>query len=189
MNKFLKIILCIVLLSQVSGAFALEDEFADKMLSDKFIEPPETHEVYDYQDTTAIPVKISASSTIKSEKDAYEGQIIEFKTAENVIYKHNVIIPKGTPVTARVETVISNGMNGIPASIILGNFKIDGIESSKLTSSYEKFGLDLSWLVFPLKWLLTPFPPTGTLTNFIKGGHVKIKEGSTITLFYHPNWI
>lgn len=79
-------------------------------------------------------------------------------------------------------------MNGIPASIILGNFKIPEIDSNKLQKEYEKFGFDLSLLVYPIKWLLTPFPPTGYLTNFIKGGHAKISQNQIITINYYPNF-
>ena len=53
---------------------------------------------------------------------------------------------------------------------------------------YEVFGQDRSLIVFPLKWALTILPPTGSLTNFIKGGHAKVKTNKTITLYYHPNW-
>ena len=79
-------------------------------------------------------------------------------------------------------------MNGIPASIIFDNFKIQGISSSQLDESFEVFGQDRSLWVFPLKWALTPLPPTGSLTNFIKGGHVKVKRGKILTIYYHPHW-
>ncbi len=134
-----------------------------------------------------FPIKISIIKPIESEKDIYEGQIIKFKVVQNVFNDRKIIIKRGTPCIARVETIITNGMNGIPASIILGNFQIPEIDSDELQCEYEKFGLDLSLLVFPIKWLLTPLPPTGSLTNFIKGGHVKITQDQIITINYYPN--
>ena len=169
--------------------FAIEDNFVNSSLAQKDIAPPIVQEEYNYQDTTRIPVKLSILNEIKSEKDIQEGQILEFKVVENVIYHREKLVSKGSLATARVETIIDNGMNGIPASIILGDFKVGNLKSSRLSTDYEKYGMDFSLLVFPLKWALTPLPPTGSLTNFIKGGHVRIKERDTITIFYHPNWL
>ena len=90
---------------------------------------------------------------------------------------------------SKVSIIITPGMNGIPASIILKDFEIDGVKSSRLTNEYEIFGQDRSLLVFPLKWALTILPPTGSLTNFIMGGHAKIKVKKPITIYYYPEWI
>ena len=79
-------------------------------------------------------------------------------------------------------------MNGIPASIILKNFEIENIPKSKLSNTYELFGQDRSLIVFPLKWALTWLPPTGSLTNFIMGGHVRLKPRKKITIYYFPEW-
>lgn len=187
MNKIFSV-LCSILIF-CGTAFAVEDDFVNKTLAQKAIERPQYLENYNFEDTTAIPIKLSIASEVGSEKDLYEGQILEFITVERVKYDGKTLIRKGTPVTARVETIIANGMNGIPASVIIGNFNIPGIESSRLTAEYEKYGFDLSLLVFPLKWALTPLPPTGSLTNFIKGGHVKLKPDNIITIYYHPNWL
>jgi hypothetical protein len=78
-------------------------------------------------------------------------------------------------------------MNGIPASIIFNIFDIEGINKNSLSDSYEASGQNRSLLVFPLKWALTPIPPTGSLTNFIKGGHAKVKTNREIVLYYHPS--
>ena len=187
MNKIFSV-LCSILIF-CGTAFAVEDDFVNKTLAQKAIERPQYLENYNFEDTTTIPIKLSIASEVDSEKDLYEGQILEFITVERVKYNGKTLIRKGAKVTARVETIIANGMNGIPASVIIGNFNIPGIESSRLTAEYEKYGFDLSLLVFPLKWALTPLPPTGSLTNFIKGGHVKLKPDNIITIYYHPNWL
>ena len=87
-----------------------------------------------------------------------------------------MLVKKGETATARIETIISSGMNGIPYSIYLGDFKIPNLEQSKLLANYHKSGANRTYLVLPLKWALTFLPPTGSLTNFIMGGHAKIKE-------------
>ncbi len=143
---------------------------------------------YNFESTAKIPIKISIYKEILSEKDVYEGQIINFRAVNTVQYNNRTIIKRGDIVSARVKVVISSGMNGIPASIIFDNFKIHGILSAQLDETKEVFGQDRSLWVFPLKWALTPLPPTGSLTNFIKGGHVKVRENKVITIYYHPNW-
>lgn len=190
MNKnFLSVIftiLCGILFNQ---AFAIEDDFVNSTLKDSIIEKPIIHSIYDYSDTDIIKIDLINLRKIKSEKDLSEGEILQFKVANNIYHNGNLILQRGANATARVETVIANGMNGIPASIIIGNFKVANLNPSQITGTYEKYGLDLSMLVFPIKWALTILPPTGSLTNFIKGGHVKLNSGKTITIYYHPNWL
>lgn len=188
MNKFLFIII-LLLIGQISFAHAfIQDDFVVKTLSDKNILPPKTNLEYNYQDTTKIKIPIKIKDTVKSEKVLEEGQILEFRTTSTVKKKGVIIVRKNQVVKAQVITLIKNGMNGIPASIVIGNFETAGLDTNKITSEYEIFGADLSLLVFPLKWALTFLPPTGSLTNFILGGHAKIKDNKTIDIYYYPNW-
>ncbi len=143
---------------------------------------------YNYESTLEIPIKLSVQEEIKSEKDIYEGQVINFKAVNSVLYNNNYIVKRGDIVPARVKVIIKPGMNGIPGSIIFDEFKVQGISQSQLTSKAEAFGQDRSYLVFPLKWALTILPPTGSLTNFIMGGHAKLKTNKIITIYYHPEW-
>ena len=186
MNKFS----CLVILFLTClncNAQILVDEIA-KTLPEAVAEPF-VYTDYNFESTKKIPIKLKIINPIKSEKDIYEGQIIDFKVVKNVIYDNKIIIERGTPITAQVSIIIPPGMNGIPASIIFNNFKIARIPQGKLTNSYEIFGQDRSLLVFPLKWALTILPPTGSLTNFIMGGHAKVKSKKHITIYYHPEWI
>ena len=143
---------------------------------------------YNFESTVKIPIKLSVTEEISSEKDVYEGQSVNFKVAKTVYYQDKIVANRGDIVPAKVKIVISSGMNGIPASIIFGDFRIQGVSSNQLSETYEVFGQDRSLWVFPLKWALTPLPPTGSLTNFIKGGHVKVKTNKIITIDYHPEW-
>lgn len=192
MNKFVKFFLQAFLITAfwANASFALvEDELVKATLSAENVQKPETHINYNYEDTDVVDVRLSVLEDIKNEKSLHEGQLVKFRVVRDVKYNGEVVIKRGTIATARVETIITNGMNGIPASVVFGDFRIEGIPWSKLTSNYEKYGFDMSLLVYPLKWALTILPPTGSFTNFIKGGHVRLKSTNIITIQYHPNWL
>jgi hypothetical protein len=186
MNKFLFIIIALFITSPCFAQPFMQDDFVIRTLAEKKIEKPRTNLDYNYLDTTKIKIPMRIKETVKSETNIYEGQELEFRVTKNIYFKGSTILRKNQTVKAKVETIIKNGMNGIPASIVLGDFEIDGLEKNKLTVSYEIYGIDLSLLVFPLKWALTILPPTGSLTNFIVGGHAKIKDSKTIEIYYFP---
>ncbi len=188
MNKILLLIFYIFIGTSVSAAL-INDNIVDLILKDKTIERPEIHEVYNYQNMEKLPIRLRIIKRISSEKNIYEGQQILFRVQSSVYYKGNLVVERGTIVNARVETIVKSGMNGIPAGIVLGSFKIGDIPKSKLTDVYELQGQDRSLWVYPLKWALTILPPSGSLTNFIKGGHAKLEEYKTIEIYYYPNWI
>lgn len=193
MNKlFLNFSILLLSLLLVSGkcfsADIVKDELVEKTLAGKEFENPYKPYKYNYEDTRSIPVRLSIISDINSEKDIQEGQDIVFIVRNDVYFKGKKIIKKGDWVYATVETILKSGMNGIPASIIFSDFRFEGLESAKFTDTFEKFGQDRSLWVFPLKWALTPLPPTGSLTNFIKGGHAKLKTGEVFEIYYHPYW-
>ncbi len=165
--------------------YAVQDDLVKNTLKNIDIKKPKANLNYNYQNIEIIPIKLSILTPIKSEKKVYEGQSIEFKSVDDVIYNDKIILKKDEKVTARIETIIKNGMNGIPASVVLGNFKAENLDENNFQYDYEKYGLDLSLLVFPLKWALTFLPPTGSLTNFIKGGHVSFKKNKIITVNYY----
>jgi len=186
MNKFL-ILLILLLICPFSSAEFLEDEFANETLKDAT--PSYVHTNYNYENTDVVPIKLCINKNIKSEEELYEGQIVEFRLLKHVFYNNKILAKRGEIVPAKVKTIITSGMNGIPASIVFGDFQFKNIKPEQLTDTYEVYGQDRSLIVFPLKWALTILPPTGSLTNFIKGGHAKLKTNKTITIYYHPNWI
>ena len=187
MNKFFLFLLTLVFTTTFASAEILKDDIAENIVL-KAVEPL-VNSSYNYENLTKLPVKLRIVNEVYSEKDLYEGQEIKFRVARDVFDEKNFYIRKGAVVTAKAKVIITSGMNGIPASIILGDFKIDGLERGQLTDTYEVFGQDRSLIVFPLKWALTILPPTGTLTNFIKGGHAKIKSNKLIKIYYYPNWV
>ena len=143
---------------------------------------------YDYSSVYSIPIKLSITKAISTKERLVEGQDIQFVVKYDVRNKGKVILHSGDVVNAKIETVIKSGMNGFPAEIIIDGFEISNIENSKLLCTYTKAGQNRSLLVYPLKWALTPIPFAGTVTNFIKGGHAKIKPDETVVIYYFPEW-
>jgi len=186
MNKILSLFLLLFLNYSFCSAEIVTDEIADAL--PRAVKQPIVAKNYNYESVNKIPIKLKILESINSETKVYEGQYIDFKVVKNVTYNNKIVVKRGTIVPAKVSVIITPGMNGIPASIILNDFDIEGIPKPKLTPSYEITGQNRSLLVFPLKWALTILPPTGSLTNFIMGGHAKIKTKKIITLYYYPEW-
>ena len=186
MNRFV-VFLLFFFISLSCNAEIIQDEAVENI--NKNFSKAEKYTSYNFESTAKIPISLKFLENVKTEGDLYEGQVLELKVAKDVLYNNAVVIKRGTLVKSKVSIIITPGMNGIPASIILKDFKIDGVKSSRLTNEYEIFGQDRSLLVFPLKWALTILPPTGSLTNFIMGGHAKIKVKKPITIYYYPEWI
>ncbi len=197
MNRFLLcLVLCIIFMPL--GAFAEEvqvktDSLVETTLQNVDIKKPYIHKEYDYEPLEKIPLKISLQNPIKSEKNLYEGEIVYFIVQKSIYENNRIKIRRGDRIKARVSTIISSGMNGIPASVIFDDFEfIDcpkKIKYGQVTDTLEIFGQDRTYFVFPLKWALTILPPTGSLTNFIKGGHVRVNTKKIFTLYYHPKWL
>ncbi|MBR3605694.1 MAG: hypothetical protein IKL52_06675 [Candidatus Gastranaerophilales bacterium] len=143
---------------------------------------------YNYESTFSVPIKLIVLDEVSTKEGIIEGEKIKLKVASNIYYKNQLFIKKGTIATARIETYLTKGMNGFPAEIMLDNFELEGIKTSQLLCNYTKKGFSLAYLVYPIKWALTPIPPTGSLTNFIKGFNATIKSGDIITIQYFPNW-
>lgn len=192
MNKKILCILQILTVLIIGTQYAIsadlvQDEIVSELLKDKNYTRPCVNTGYNYKDTKYRTIRLTIIADINSEKDVYEGQTVYFESVDDVYLNRKRILKKGDFIPARVETIIKSGMNGIPASIIFGNFKINNIEPRQLEDTYEVFGQDRSLWVFPLKWALTPLPPTGSLTNFIKGGRAKLKTNEIIELKFYPH--
>lgn len=140
-----------------------------------------------FESTVSVPVVLNSQVKISS-KDGLEGHIAEFCVKKDVVYNGVKLVSKGQVVKGRIETIATQGMNGIPAMIILDDFDIEGLDPNKLKSYYIKRGFNMTYFVLPLKWALTPLPPTGSLTNFIVGGPAAIKPKDDIILKYYPEW-
>jgi len=190
MNKiFLSLIICFLTAVSVQSEEFVTDFLADEYTAGKFYEQPAVLKEYDFTDTDSVPIKLNTLETLSTrDKTLHDAQEIKLVVKSNAYYKNKLVVKKGEIISAKVETVISSGMNGIPYYIYIGDFKFENLDSSKLFCNYSKGGVNRMYWVLPLKWSLTFLPPTGSLTNFIKGGHAKITPNDTITVYYFPNW-
>ena len=143
---------------------------------------------YDFSDTNYLKIKMTPITRIVSNGEFYEGQEVKFKIRNNIYCHGLTLVKKGTIATARIETIVTKGMNGFPAEIILNNFKIDGINESQLMGEYIKTGRNWALMVYPIKWALTPIPFVGSLTNLIRGGEARIETDDIVTIKYYPHW-
>ena len=185
MNKIILILFLLLFMPQAHSEL-IQDEFVNSSL--KYTQKPTPNTNYNYSSTQKIPIIMNLVEDYGNENSIYEGQKVKLKIREDVILDKKIIAKKGDIAKAKIGIVISTGMNGIPASIILKDFEIGNIPKNKLSNTYEIFGQDRSLFVFPLKWALTPFPPTGSLTNFIMGGHTRLKPSKKIIIYYYPEW-
>lgn len=143
---------------------------------------------YNYQSTRSIPIKLSITENFSTKEPLNEGDKLKFHIKEDVYNNNNKILSAGTVIEAKISTIITSGMNGFPAEIIIDNFEIPGIKSSQLMEIYVKKGKNKCFWVYPLKWALTPIPFVGSLTNLIKGGNAVITTKDVITIQYYPDW-
>lgn len=190
MNKlfFGLLILFMMMFPSSFAKEAVNDEIMNKLLENVETVLPETNTDYNYEDFEKIPIQLVISKKISTKKDdVFDNEELLFYVKNPVKYKNRIIIEKGEEVKANVALYMTKGMNGVPACIVVENFKIDGIESKKLSGMYIKRGLNLTSMVMPLKWSLTPIPGVGSLTNFILGGHATIDKSDIVTIYYYPN--
>lgn len=208
MNKFLILILIIVLsfsqtvlyaqTLQASNNSELQtkstDNVADSSIESEysasgFVDMQQKYILpYDFSSTEYVPIKLSITKEVSTKDEIVEGQKLEFKVLKDVYYKDKLVVKKDDIVTATLETIVTSGMNGFPAELVVDDFDIPGIKKSQLISTYIKKGQNRCFWVYPLKWALTIIPIAGSLTNFIMGGHARIKTKDVITLYYFPHW-
>lgn len=184
MNKFLLLILALFFF-QLS-AFAFEDFMVDTIDKTKVQEPYVNLE-YDYSSTVKIPIPLQITQKISTrDKILFEGQQVQFKVKQNIFYKGKLIAREGELVNAKLKLITPSGMNGIQYSLIISDFEFKNLDKDKLSFEYQKDGWNRTYMVLPLKWALTILPPTGTLTNLIKGGHSKITPRTKVFVYYTP---
>lgn len=189
MNKFGLLIISVLILSlSLNTSSAIENEVfletvKEVSKTENFHELP-----YNYLSTKSIPIRLTVTKEISTEFPVPEGSVIDLRVVHDVYDNNNLILKQGDIITGKVETIITSGMNGFPAEIILDDFNIPNVQSSKLISVYTKKGQNRCFWVYPLKWSLTLIPFVGSLTNLIMGGHARISPDDIITIYYFPNW-
>ena len=166
-----------------------DDDITKELLKHANITNPQTNLNYNYESFERVPIKLEIVKPISTKKGCItEGQVIDFIVKEDVRYNSKIVVKKGAKVTAKVQTAMDRGMNGVPATLIIDDFNIEGIDKNKLKATYIKRGQNRTLIVLPIKWALTLIPFVGYVSNLIIGGHANIKKKNTIVLFYYPNW-
>lgn len=189
MNRLIFAIFFMFVFQYSVSAEIYNDVYMDELLKNTKAEKPVSNTNYNYESTERIPIKLKINEKISTKKPGvYDNQPIELTVRNPVKYKNKMLFEKGAKFTANVAIYMDRGMNGVPAAIIVDNFKTNKIDSKKLSGVYVKRGLNLTPIVLPLKWALTPFPGVGSLTNFIVGGPASITPNDTITVYYYPEW-
>ena len=192
MNRIKLLLISIMVLFfgiQVYAENIVSDEIMDNLLKNVNPEKPVANTNYNYESVVVIPIKLKISDEISTKKgNIYDNQEVVLYTKNPVKYKNKTILNYGEKFTANVAIYMKKGMNGIPAQIVLDNFKTKKIDSNKISGVYIKRGLNLTALVWPAKILLTIIPGAGTGMNFIKGGNATITSNDTVTIYYHPEW-
>ena len=189
MNKIIVILFSLLVFQGISSAEIANDVYMDEILKNVSVQKPYVNDNYNYESTESIAVKLKITKEINTRKDnIYDKQPVEFTVRNPVKYKNKIIFNKDDKFTAKVAIYMSRGMNGIPATIIIDDFKSNKIPQKKIDGLYVKRGLNLTPLVLPIKWALTPFPGVGSLTNLIVGGNASITPNDTVTIYYYPEW-
>ena len=101
-----------------------------------------------------LPVKITPSSTVSTVFDEIEvGDIVQFKTVNDVYKNDNVLIPAGTVILGTVDYLSENGWCFDNAQIEFKKFEIifDDGKKLKFQSELTIDGLDMLKYYYP-KW-------------------------------------
>ncbi len=187
--KLLSIIFVFLLIASTTVSAIEDDDITKELLKHANITNPQTNLNYNYESFERVPIKLEIVKPISTKKGCItEGQVIDFIVKEDVRYNSKIVVKKGAKVTAKVQTAMDRGMNGVPATLIIDDFNIEGIDKNKLKATYIKRGQNRTLIVLPIKWALTLIPFAGYVSNLIIGGHANIKKKNTIILFYYPNW-
>lgn len=188
MNKFISTLLIILsLILPVNVIYANSTEAIETNVPSN-AKKEITELPYNYSSTDFVPIKLAITKEISTKDALLEGETLEFRVIQDVIYNDTVILKEGDIIKGKLETIVTSGMNGFPAELHVDNFEIPNVKQSQLLSAYTKKGQNRCLWVYPLKWSLTLIPFVGSLTNLIMGGHAKIKTTDIITIYYFPNW-
>lgn len=131
---------------------------------------------FNFEELNRIPLKLKIISEISTKDNLIEGQKLIFLTTENVVLSHKKVLPAGSRVLGVVETISDREKSGVPANLIIGNFKIEYIPSAKISGRIVLSGTDRTDLVRMFKPFLFA----------VKGGHAKISSDGTFVVWYIP---
>lgn len=130
----------------------------------------------DFESLDRIPMKLKILSDVSTKTNLFEGEKLVFTTTEDVVLTHKKILPAGSRVLGMVETISECEKSGIPANLIVGNFKIEYMPSIKINGQILKVGADRTIWARPLLPLFFS----------VKGGNAKITRDEIFEVYYIP---
>lgn len=161
----------------------IEDHLAINNLRHRNLSKIKVKNNYDFTQAQ-IPVQLKVVNNLTTKSHILEGDIILFKTIKDVSLNGR-ILPKGTQVVGRVETVSESDKMGCPANIIVDNFYVKDSPDICFYGNVSKTGANRSLWVYPLYQAGNiMFYVAGFVFVPIHGGHAKILTSDTFTVFY-----
>lgn len=165
----------------------INDTLADKTLKNVSAKPKKAKLNFDFELVKQIPVKIAITNSITSKKDLTEGQELNFKVLDDVKLNNNLTLKKDSLVTGKLETISLNQAFGVPADILVDDFKLVSNQSEiSLDGSIHKIGANRSLWVYPAGYIGCFFFGAGLLLFPIRGGHAKIRTKDVYQVYYVP---
>lgn len=166
---------------------AITDDFANATLKNIPIKAKKADTKFDFESIKQIPIRISITKNITSKSGLKEGQELNFKVLNDVNLENNLKLNKDSIITARLETVSLNQAFGVPADIVIDNFKVTSDKSEiNLEGSIHKIGANRSLWVYPAATGGMVFFFIGALFIPIRGGHAKINTKNIYEVYYIP---
>lgn len=132
--------------------------------------------VDDFEALNRIPMKLKILSEVSTKSNIFEGKKLVFTTTEDVVLTHKKVLPAGSRVFGTVETISQCEKSGIPANLIIGNFKIEYMPNVKINGQILKVGANRS------AWVRFLYP----LLFAVKGGQAKILPNEIFEVYYIP---
>lgn len=175
-------------ITKAEGIEIIKQDVPDDLFFEKTINPNSVRKIksktkYDFT-KKQIPISIRIAEQLKSTKELIEGSVIPFIAEHDFVIKGKQY-KKGTTILGRVETVSSSDKMGVPQSIKIDNFYIDGSEEINLHGSISKTGANRSIWVYPLYQAGNIcFYVAGFVFVPIHGGNAKLLTSETFTVFY-----
>lgn len=161
----------------------IEDNFVKHNISNRKLAKIKIKNNYDFTQAQ-IPVQLKIIKNLTTKSHILEGDEILFKTTKDVSL-NGEILPKGTQIVGRVETVSESDKMGCPANIIVDNFHVKDNPDICFYGNITKTGANRSIWVYPLYQAGNiMFYVAGFVFVPIHGGHAKLLTNDTFTVFY-----
>jgi len=161
----------------------IEDNFAKNNIDRKSISAIRTKSIYDFT-KKQIPVRLKIIKNVTTKRNLAEGDKIVFKTTDEVMINGR-LLPKGTKVIGNVETISESDKMGTPFTVIIDNFHLEDNPDVYFYGNISKTGANRSIWVYPLYQAGNIcFYVAGFAFVPIHGGHAKVHQKETFTVFY-----